>query len=123
MSKFKVGDMVRSRDDSGVIDQFDGTRYFVLWDCGGEGWFSADAIDAMRATTKQVGGDHYRDLAIQPVEYIHRNGLGWCEGEVVKYVTRWRRKNGVEDLRKAIHCLELLIELENTSRRTKEVTE
>lgn len=58
----------------------------------------------------QVGGDHYRCLPIQPVEYILKNGLGFCEGNVVKYVTRWRMKNGVEDLKKARHYLDLLID-------------
>lgn len=60
----------------------------------------------------QVGGDHYHQLAVQPVEYIHANGLGFLEGAVVKYVTRHRAKHGAEDLRKAIHSLELLLELE-----------
>lgn len=64
------------------------------------------------ALNRQEGGNHYEDLAIQPVEYIHRNGIGYCEGSVIKYVTRWRNKNGVEDLRKARHFLDLLIEME-----------
>ena len=64
------------------------------------------------ALNKQVGGSHYRDKGIQPIIYIHANNLGFCEGNVVKYVTRWREKNGVADLKKAIHYLELLIELE-----------
>ena len=49
---------------------------------------------------------------IQPIEYIHANNLSFCEGNVVKYVTRWREKGGEADLRKAIHYLELLIQLE-----------
>jgi hypothetical protein len=68
--------------------------------------------EAFGALTKQVGGSHYKDKGIQPIIYIHANELGFCEGNVVKYVTRWRDKNGVADLRKAIHYLELLIELE-----------
>lgn len=60
----------------------------------------------------QVGGSHYRDRAVQPIEFIHGNSLPFIEGSVVKYVTRWRDKNGVEDLQKAIHYLELLIALE-----------
>ncbi len=67
------------------------------------------------ALTKQEGGNHYKDLAIQPVEYIHANGIGYFEGNVIKYVTRWRAKAGIEDLRKARHYLELLIELEQGS--------
>lgn len=60
----------------------------------------------------QVAGDHYRDMPIQPVEFIHRNGIGFCEGNVIKYVSRWRAKGGIEDLRKAQHFIDLLIELE-----------
>ena len=65
-----------------------------------------DALDV------QVGGDHYKSLAIQPVEYIHANKIGYVEGNVIKYVTRWRAKNGVADLEKAKHYIDLLIELE-----------
>jgi hypothetical protein len=66
----------------------------------------------MSALEKQVGGSHYRDMVIQPVEYILANGLGFIEGCVVKYVSRWKSKGGVEDLRKARHFLDLLIEHE-----------
>lgn len=60
----------------------------------------------------QVGGDHYKKLAIQPIEYIHANKLGFAEGNVIKYVTRWRDKNGIKDLEKARHYIDLLIQLE-----------
>lgn len=70
---------------------------------------------ATSALNMQVGGSHYRDKGIQPIIYIHANNLGFCEGNVVKYVTRWREKNGVADLKKAIHYLELLIELNETA--------
>jgi hypothetical protein len=60
----------------------------------------------------QVAGDHYKTLAIQPVEYIHANKIGYFEGNVIKYVSRWRSKNGIKDLEKAKHYIELLIELE-----------
>lgn len=66
----------------------------------------------MSALETQVGGDHYKTKAIQPVEYIHANGLGFCEGNVVKYVSRWREKNGLKDLEKARHYLDILIQLE-----------
>ena len=66
----------------------------------------------MSALEKQVGGNHYKDLPIQPIEYIHANAMGYMEGNVVKYVSRWRDKGGVEDLRKARHYLDKLIELE-----------
>ena len=58
----------------------------------------------------QVGGSHYKDRAIQPIEYMMSNELGYAEGAVVKYVTRWKDKGGVEDLKKAKHFLELLID-------------
>lgn len=58
--------------------------------------------------TKQVGGDHY-DLPIQPIEYILANDLGFVEGNIIKYVTRYKRKNGMQDLLKAKHYLDILI--------------
>jgi hypothetical protein len=60
----------------------------------------------------QVDGDHYAKLAIQPLDYILLNGLGYVEGNVVKYVTRWKDKGGVSDLQKARHYLSVLIEIE-----------
>jgi len=63
----------------------------------------------------QVAGDHYKKLAIQPVQYIHANGIGYFEGNVIKYVSRWRDKNGLADLEKAKHYIELLIELETAN--------
>ena len=66
----------------------------------------------MSALQQQVAGDHYKNLKIQPIEYIHANGLPFAEGSVVKYVTRWREKGGLKDLEKARHFLDLLIELE-----------
>ena len=69
----------------------------------------------MSALDKQESGNHYKDKGIQPIVYIHANNLGFCEGNVVKYVTRWREKGGEADLRKAIHYLELLIQLETES--------
>jgi hypothetical protein len=67
----------------------------------------------MSALDKQVSGDHYKDLKIQPIEYIHANGIPFAEGSVIKYVSRWRAKGGIKDLEKAKHFLELLIELES----------
>ena len=65
-----------------------------------------------RALDVQVAGNHYKELAIQPVEYIHANNIGYFEGNVIKYVSRWRSKNGIKDLEKAKHYIDLLIELE-----------
>lgn len=60
----------------------------------------------------QEGGGHYKTLAIQPFEYSMQNYLDPLQHTIIKYVTRFRDKNGVEDLRKAIHCIELLIDYE-----------
>lgn len=66
----------------------------------------------MSAFQEQEGGDHYKHMPIQVVAYNHKNGIGYMEGNVIKYVSRWRRKGGVEDLKKARHYLDLLIEME-----------
>ncbi len=60
----------------------------------------------------QIGGAHYKEMKIQPLEYCLANELGPCESAVVKYVSRWKRKNGIEDLRKARHYIEALIDWE-----------
>jgi hypothetical protein len=62
------------------------------------------------ANAVQVGGEHYKDKHIQPWDYIVANNLGYLEGNIIKYVSRWKDKNGVQDLRKAQHYLQKLIE-------------
>jgi hypothetical protein len=64
------------------------------------------------ANSKQVSGSHYSDKEIQPWDYIYANNLCYFTGNCVKYVSRWRDKGGIDDLKKAIHYLEKLIELE-----------
>lgn len=64
------------------------------------------------ASESQIGGDHYRSLAIQPSEFIQRNGIDWLSGNIIKYAARHKRKNGAEDVRKIIHYAELLLEWE-----------
>ena len=71
----------------------------------------------VNALTKQVGGGHYKDFGIQPVEYIHANNLSFLEGNVVKYITRHKSKNGIEDIKKVIHYCELIIELEYNQKK------
>ena len=70
----------------------------------------------MSAFDKQEGGNHYKLMMIQPAEYILANNLGYCEGNVIKYISRWRTKAkhgpNVEDLRKAKHYIDMLIERE-----------
>jgi len=62
------------------------------------------------AKDKQIMGTHYKDCPIQPIDYIVDNGLGWCEGNIVKYITRHNKKGGEEDIKKVIHYAELLLE-------------
>jgi hypothetical protein len=76
----------------------------------------------MSANNVQIGGTHYQNKSIQPWDYIVSNGLGYLEGCVVKYVSRHSEKGGVEDLRKAQHYLEKLIEISTTS-QAKEIDE
>lgn len=66
--------------------------------------------DTVKASEYQVGSDHYKNMVIQPSEFIHKNGLGFLEGNVVKYICRHRAKGGREDLEKAKHYIELLLE-------------
>lgn len=72
---------------------------------------TSSTTGAINALETQVGGSHYRNGGIQPVEYIESNHLGFCEGNVVKYVTRHQHKGGRQDLEKAKHYIDLLIEL------------
>ena len=68
---------------------------------------------ALKATLKQVGGSHYKDCKIQPVEYIVGNDLTFLEGNIIKYVTRHRRKGeGKKDIEKVIHYAEMILEME-----------
>jgi hypothetical protein len=64
------------------------------------------------ALNKEVGGNHYKEFRIQPIEFIEGNDPGFSVGNIIKYVCRYKYKNGKEDLLKAKHYIELLIELE-----------
>tara|TARA_R110000796_G_scaffold108637_1_gene219718 strand:- start:2115 stop:2381 length:267 start_codon:yes stop_codon:yes gene_type:complete len=64
----------------------------------------------LKATDRQVAGDHYKKLKIQPIEYILANDMGFCEGAIIKYISRWKNKGGVEDLRKIKQFCDFLIE-------------
>lgn len=64
------------------------------------------------ALDKQVAGNHYKEFAIQPIEFIVRNKIPFIEGNIIKYICRWEEKGGIEDLDKVIHYVELLKELE-----------
>lgn len=65
-----------------------------------------------RKTNGQVGGDHYKKCGIEPVEYIHANGLDFNEGSIVKYISRHRNKNGAEDIRKIKDYCDIILELD-----------
>jgi hypothetical protein len=67
------------------------------------------------ANARQEGGTHYLHFAIQPIDFIQKNGLEWCQGNIVKYVCRYKHKGGLEDLKKARHYLDKLIELEEAA--------
>jgi len=69
--------------------------------------------DQYNPLTDQVGGSHYKDFKIQPVEYIHANNIPFIEGCIIKYASRWRGKNGLEDIKKIKHFCDLLIKLES----------
>lgn len=64
------------------------------------------------ASDRQVGGTHYKSMAIQPSEFIYKNKLNWLQGNAIKYICRHAAKDGLDDLRKAKHYLDLLIEWE-----------
>jgi len=66
----------------------------------------------MKATDTQEGGTHYKDMAIQPIQFIHANDLDFLQGNVIKYVTRHKAKNGAADIRKALHYCQLILELQ-----------
>ena len=63
------------------------------------------------ANEEQIGGNHYKSKPIQPWDYIISNNLGYLEGNIIKYVSRWGAKNGLQDLHKARHYLQKLIEV------------
>ena len=65
----------------------------------------------MKYLNKQIGGTYYKDFKIQPIEFIHKNNLGFIQGCIIKYICRYKLKNGIEDLEKAKHYIDLLKEL------------
>lgn len=71
----------------------------------------------MKTLETQIGGNHYKDMNIQPLEFIMANNLPYCEANIIKYICRYKSKNGIQDLNKARHYLDILIEHEQ--RRTE----
>lgn len=74
------------------------------------------AEEVSKAREYQVSGNHYKSKKIQPIDYILGNNLSFCEGNIIKYVTRYKDKNGVEDLQKAKQYIDFLIEDLNKER-------
>ena len=92
-----------------------------VWEAFSKASFSPDAAQPKKVaplkTTNQVGGGHYEKLTIDPYAYCHANKLEGIESNVIKYVTRWRDKGGIQDLEKAVGSLQRLIELEKANPR------
>jgi hypothetical protein len=91
------------------------------WTCfqRGHHWKREPVGADLKALDRQEGGAHYKTMAIQPAQFIHANGIGFFEASAISYLCRWRAKGGYGDLRKAIHFIELLIELEEKKEATK----
>lgn len=83
------------------------------------GWGGQAKIDEYRdtykASTKQVGGNHYKKFKIQPAEFCYRNEIPYLEATAIKYLCRWKDKGGIQDLEKAKHFIDLLIEFQNAN--------
>ena len=86
-----------------------------------------DTLFAYRARRKrermlsdEISPKHYSQFKIEPFDFIHENGLGFAEGNVIKYVCRWREKNGIEDLEKAMRYIQLLIVYANIEKEKNE---
>lgn len=144
MSKFEVGDVIhrteRTTENQRRKGMEQGGHYVVKSVMNGDsnwvtvegivgdyfytGYFepstrTTTAVKSTPALTVQHGGSHYKKLAIQPVEYIMANNIPYMEGNVIKYITRWKDKGGVQDLNKAKHYIELLIENEEKNSGAK----
>jgi hypothetical protein len=77
-----------------------------------EGWIISRPVNINSPMDVQIAGNHYKGKRIQPVEYIHANNLNFLEGCIVKRISRWRDKDGFQDLEKIKHEVDLLIEME-----------
>jgi len=69
----------------------------------------------MGANLRQIGGKHYKQQKIEVWDFVHRNEIGYLAGNAIKYLARHKAKGGVQDLEKAIHYIEKLIEEENAA--------
>jgi len=74
----------------------------------------------MAALDKQVGGHHYASMKIQPIDYILKNELGYCEANVIKYISRHKTKNKKQDILKAIHYCEIILRTQYAEEASEE---
>lgn len=75
--------------------------------------FGAEEIPVPKSALDiQEGGTHYKKMAIQPIEFIHKNNIPFMEGNCIKYLCRHKDKNKAQDIRKVIHYCQLILELE-----------
>lgn len=96
---------------------------FHVWITAASGSFRIPdkvQVTMQHALNVQVGGAHYKNMKIQPIEYCMANELNSCETAIVKYISRWREKGGIEDLEKIKHYVDLLIQLDPSLRDVKE---
>lgn len=80
---------------------------------------SSEVVVHPSANDRQHGGDHYKKMPIQPWDFIVANDIGFLAGNAIKYVARYKDKNGIEDLKKAIHFIEKLIEVEEENEQVQ----
>ncbi len=98
--------------DVGEVEQKGDSFVYVVNKDDWEELTAKEKAEEQSVLQKQHGGNHYKVLPIQPWEYIEANKLDFWEGNVIKYITRYKNKNGIEDLEKAQHYIEYLIERE-----------
>lgn len=79
--------------------------------CGFEICINRSNLDKNSVLDKQVGGSHYKNLKIQPIELLRPYEFGFCEGNIIKYVTRYKDKGGKKDLEKAIQYIDFILEM------------
>ncbi len=77
----------------------------------------------MSALDTQVDGDHYKKLSIQPIAFIQANNLDYLQGNVIKYITRHKNKNGRADVEKALHYCQLILELQYSEKEPEKMNE
>jgi hypothetical protein len=106
----QVGGCLQTADASGYCEEH--SSYQKAQATTTAEYLSDQTEKEIDALATQVGGSHYKDMKIQPVEYIHANAMPYMDGNVVKYISRHRNKNGAEDVRKAIQYCQMILQME-----------